>query len=386
MAKSFLLHPDDAFQRLNLRYRSQRRHWLAGGGEWPIRLPLGVPAEREAAEHLAQVRDWQAHWANWRGPARVEWVERRWPVLGTQRLPEALIVDSAEAVAALRGSLEEWSRARGRMQRIGGLWPALSATLPAWPDVLMEWGDDEFERLVGVVRWLASNRCSGAYIRQLPIPGVDGKWLESRQKLICDWLRRILGGAADGDLYDLAGLRRLPVQLRLRLLDPALRARMGGIGDIQAPVSELAALRLPVDRVFIVENLQTGLVFDDIPGAVVFMKQGYAVDLFGELQWLKSVPCYYWGDLDTHGFAILDRLRQHLPETCSILMDSETLVRHRALWVHEDNPVQADLQRLRADEQALFDGLRQNRWGVGVRLEQERVDWDYASAKILCSR
>lgn len=383
MAKSFLLHPDAALQRLAVRYSNQRRNWLAGGGEWPIRLPLGLPAERQAVEQSAHVREWQALWMAWRGPARVEWVERRWPVLGTQRLPGALIVDSAEAVAALTGGAEEWSRACGRMERIRGLWPILSEALPAWTDVLISWDEDEFDRLVKVVQWFTSNRHSRVYVRQLPVPGVDGKWIEARQKVIRDWLCRILGIPDRGDLYDLAGLRRLPVLLRLRLLDSDLRARMGGIGDIQAPVAELAALQLPIERVFIVENLQTGLAFEDIPGAIVFMKQGYAVDLFGDLPWLKSLPCYYWGDLDTHGFAILDRLRHYLPQARSVLMDSETLMRHRPLWAYEDKPVQVDLRHLQLEEQALFDGLRQNRWGVGVRLEQERIDWAYASGKIL---
>lgn len=38
---------------------------------------------------------------------------------------------------------------------------------------------------------------------------------------------------------------------------------------------------------------------------------------------------HYWGDLDTHGSAILDRLRAWLPQTRSFLMDRETLLDHR---------------------------------------------------------
>ena len=36
-----------------------------------------------------------------------------------------------------------------------------------------------------------------------------------------------------------------------------------------------------VNAVFVVENLQTGLAFDDLPEAVVIMRLGYAVDVLG---------------------------------------------------------------------------------------------------------
>jgi hypothetical protein len=166
--------------------------------------------------------------------------------------------------------------------------------------------------------------------------------------------------------------------MRLRILDPALRAGVGGLGDITAPVEQIAALPLRPDRVFIVENLQTGLAFDDLPGAVCFMARGYAVEVFAAIPWLRGRPCHYWGDLDTHGFAILSRLRQHLPDVCSLLMDTDTLLRHRDLWQREDKPAAGPLERLTEAEQAVFAGLSTGRWGEHVRLEQERIDWRYA--------
>jgi hypothetical protein len=34
------------------------------------------------------------------------------------------------------------------------------------------------------------------------------------------------------------------------------------------------------------------------------------------------------------------------------------------------------------EENAVFQGLLGDRWGEQVRLEQERIDWDYASRRI----
>ncbi|MFA7096650.1 MAG: Wadjet anti-phage system protein JetD domain-containing protein [Gammaproteobacteria bacterium] len=383
MAKTFLLDPEGVGERLRTRFRNQCRDWLAGQGEWPLKLPLGLPNERQARAQLAQVKAWQERWARWRGPGEVCWSERRWLVLGAQRLPESVTFATPDAVAAFLGQGEAWTRAVRRYQEVRAVWPILGEVILRFFDVLAEWEDADFERLVALLHWLEAHPASGFYVRQLPVPGLDSKWLETRQKVVGEWLRAIRGATEGGDLYALAGLRRAPELLRMRLLDPLLRQRLGGLSDIQAPVAELARLELPVRRVFIVENLQTGLAFEDIEGAVVFMGRGYTVEPFGELPWLKSLPCHYWGDLDTHGFAILDRLRRYLPEARSLLMDADTLMAHRALWGHEGRPAKiVELPRLDAAERLVFEGLKENRWGVAVRLEQERIHWPYAMDRI----
>lgn len=85
----------------------------------------------------------------------------------------------------------------------------------------------------------------------------------------------------------------------------------------------------------------------------------------------------------THGLAILGRVRGHLPQVRSLLMDEATLLAHRSLWVAEPQPHRADAtDHLDAAEQALYRDLRGDRWGVRVRLEQERIGWDVAWARI----
>jgi hypothetical protein len=383
VAKSLLLEPEAIRERLAARFRQHSRHWLSGEDAWPLRLPLGVPSEREAGAHLGRVQAWQARWADWRGPGSVHWCERRWPGLGTQRLPESVTFDSPEAVAELVGHAELWARARRRRETLAARWPRLQALAAGASDLLMDWEDADFERLVALIGWLEVHPRSGLYPRQIPVAGLDSKWLENRRRVLTAWLRAILGATDGSDLHELAGLRRPPAVLRMRVLDPSLREHLGGLGDIQAPVSELAALEIPVRRVFIVENLQTGLAFEPVAGAVLFMGQGYTVEPFAALPWLRDLPCHYWGDLDTHGFAILDRLRLHLPHVQSLLMDEDTLMAHRSLWVHEGRPAAVtELLRLDAQERDAFHGLKSNRWGPSVRLEQERIDWVYALARL----
>lgn len=378
MAKNFLLEPEALVQRLHKRYLNKRLEWLGSGGEWPLCVTLGVPTQAQAQQQVSQVKCWQQAWADWRGAGELAWVDRQWSQLGHQRLPESLTLSSPAEVARLLDRTDEWIRLTQRFGELAGRWPPLRELLPTVMSTIADWSDTDFDRFVLVLDWLLCHPNSGLYLRQIPIAGIDSKWLESRRALVSGFLRRLRDLPAEAGFYTCTGLRRLPLTLRLRLLDPPLRARFAGLGDVQVPLAELASLSLPLTRIFIVENLQTGLAFNDLPGTAVFMQQGYAVDLFGQIPWLQQVECYYWGDLDTHGFAILDRLRAHLTHVKSILMDLDTLLSHREWWGVEDKPTTAPLSRLTADEALVYQQLCSGAYGSGVRLEQERIRWDYA--------
>lgn len=86
----------------------------------------------------------------------------------------------------------------------------------------------------------------------------------------------------------------------------------------------------------------------------------------------------------THGFAILNRLRRHWPKAQSFLMDRDTLLRHRDVWSEEprERKCVQDLEALDSEERLLYDDLRNDRLGVGVRLEQERIEFGQVQAAI----
>jgi hypothetical protein len=380
MAKSLLIDPDGVRDRLRKVYRASRRRWLEGTGAWPLSIPLGVPTERQTNDRLAEVQTWQSRWHTWRGEGEIVWVDRRWSGLGTQKLPERVLLHAPRQVAIWIGELERWQRATERHALMTAHWPLPAGTLPGYYDMLADYSEDDFQRLIAILNWLKEHPDSGLNIRQLPVTGVDTKWLESRKTLVAGLLRAIRPESGeDLDFYGLTGIRREPVLMRIRLLDAGVRHIAGGIGDITAPAEEIARLHLPLHRVYIVENLQTGLAFGELPGAAVFMRLGYAVDLFDKIPWIRQLSCYYWGDLDTHGFAILNRLRYYLPHAKSLLMDQTTLLAHRSFWGQEDSPkLDAELPLLTNNEQLLYRDLCNNRWGTNIRLEQERIPWEYA--------
>ena len=166
--------------------------------------------------------------------------------------------------------------------------------------------------------------------------------------------------------------------MRLRLLCPTLRAQVGGLDDIEAPITALAQLPIQPERALIVENLETGLALPDIAGCVAIMRLGYAASWISELPWLSDVAAVYWGDLDSHGFAILHRARVALPQIVSTLMDSATLQRFAHLCVAEPEPHPAkSFEHLNLAENATLQSLAQR------RLEQERLPWAYVLPIVL---
>jgi hypothetical protein len=205
---------------------------------------------------------------------------------------------------------------------------------------------------------------------------LDTKWIEKRRGLVMDLLQAIRGVQGYREFYSLCGLIRPQHRIRVRLLCPELRRAAGGLSDIEAPIEELATLALAPRAAVIVENLETGVALADRPGCIAFMKLGNAVSVLNALLWLRDVPVLYWGDIDTHGFAILDRARAVIPGLRSILMDEVTLLSHRSLWGQE--PAQhpdVALPHLTDGERIVYSGLRSNTWGQKVRMEQERIAW-----------
>lgn len=383
-----LLSPEAAREFLIRRFNNQHRNWMAGGGDWPLTVSLGAPTEKDIAEDRGAVRSWANAWQSKVGPGEVVFEERQFARLGKHRLPVSLIFSNASHVAAAAGQARRWSTAVERYQRMLLRWPLLGqgSALVSRFDVLADYGDEDFERLVSLLAWLELNPESGLYLRQLPVEGLDTKWLEKRTGLVATLLRALRAATPEGesDFHKLCGLRKPAHRVRVRLLCPTLRTAVGGLCDIEAPVGELAKLPIAPKAVVIVENLETGLALPNMSGVAVVMGLGNAVSALGTLPWLLEANAVYWGDIDTHGFAILDRARRAVPHLRSVLMNEATLHSHRALWVQEASQCpNVSMEALTAEERSCYENLRAHTWGQYVRLEQERLGWREAMEMLM---
>jgi hypothetical protein len=383
-----MLSPEAVRERLRAAWMRNRFDWLAGGGKWPRCFSTQPPHEEDA---LAQWHIFDAWLAQWRAASKlsagqVQETSRNWKRIGAQEIPHSWSFTSPEDVAAELGERDRWRTAHRRFGVLAD-WSETEhwhATLSRDFDLLADLSEADFGRLQRVARWLLQHPCSNLYLRQLPIEDVDTKWAKSHRATLARWVAALRGGDVSGDFYAVAGLRDAPDTLRLRLLDPALRSQWGGLSDLQAPVADLAALRLSgIQHVLIVENLYTCLSMGDLPGTVLFMGRGNAIEAFAQLTWLAPLPISYWGDLDADGLFILNRLRGYLPQVRSLLMDAETLHAFKNLWVRGVPHAEKWLSNLTDVEQQLYQELCRDRHGIRVRLEQERVAWKWAWERLV---
>ena len=378
-----LKFPDNILELIKRKYQNNHREWLRMSVSdndpiWPLEINLDIPTEREAIQQQEGVRAWITAWKSCRGSGTLVRTERHWRSLGVQVVPQKLIFNGPADAVSWAGESEAWSNAVGRYKTLVQRWPALIDVLPKYYNVLSNSDNGNILRITEILSWICDNPGSGLYPRQIPVAGVDSKWLESNKGLVCDLVSAIMG-TNERDFYTACGLKPPPHLIRIRILDPGIRSRFSGLCDISAPWEEAANLDIGPSNIFIVENLQTGLAFEDLAGSVVIMGLGYNVDVLDRIPWLHHARCIYWGDIDTHGFAILNRARTHLPSLETALMDRQTLFAHRDLWVPEkEQSASAELPLLTNEEQELFLSLKNNVWGRQVRLEQERISWDAA--------
>lgn len=367
-----------------------RRRWSDGSllraaagaaGFEPIEVPLRGPTAGELGDDVALARAWaDAMIRSARDGVHYDLVfgEIGGRLVGRTRIPVRAVISSLDQAAALLGVAP-------RLQRFVELYRQT-------PDPMREWvqthphkaldAEADWTAILAACAWLEGHRDQGRRLREITAEGVDTKLVERRRGVVAGLLGVPSGATAFAEA--LGFIAKTPT-VRMRF-DPAVLGMPLGFTEAVFRLGELDAAAPPVREALIVENEATYLSVPIPAGGVVLWGRGYDAAQPASLRWLHGIPVRYWGDLDTHGFAILDRVRAHRPQTRSVLMDLETLLAHRDRWGHEETPTNAALPRLTGDETAVYEALVTDRHGTGVRLEQERIDWAWALQRLAAGR
>lgn len=350
----------------------------------PVDLPLRGPSASELGARYAEVADWARGWAQQRGPVTVTSKVVGQRGIGANALPDRVRIDTFEDLARFLGTTAQARRHRELLDLTDRLLPALRCWVAAKPLRALA-HQEYFEPLLACVRWLIANTDRDRYLRQIDVAGVDTKFIEAHRAVLAELIDVAAAGPVDAQARDFAaryGFRSKPARVRIRILDPQVSRFPPGVTDLELRADELDRLSLDVDRVFVVENEVTCLAFPAARRSLLVFGGGYAVSRVARLGWLRDVALHYWGDIDTHGFRILDQLRCDLPEVQSLLMDRETLLAHHTQWDREPAPVNADLAHLSPEEAALYRDLVEDTFGPAVRLEQERIGYPMLQAAV----
>lgn len=386
-----MISPEEIRERARKLWASGRPlcAWLGAETLFPYSVPFRKPSAQEwlgrFAELRAEVEQLQnASKASLGTGYTLVLKEVAHQKLGTLRTLERVVFESVEDLAACAGESATLQRFKALAQTLRSHEPRLTAWLAERPLRALEY-ESAMPRLLAVAEHFQACPRPMRYARELGIPGVDSKFIEEHRGILAEWLERVLPAeAVDATVRGLSdhgferrfGLRHEEANIRFRWLDPAM-ALEGCISDASVPLAQLAAYMPACKRVLVTENKINFLTLPASEGGLALFGGGYAIERLASVPWLGNMPVHYWGDIDTHGFAILSRLRSYLPGVRSFLMDRDTLMSHHDFWSEEAPECRClrDLACLTSEELSLYDDLRMDRLGERVRLEQERIGY-----------
>jgi len=339
-------------------------------------------SQKEIEQHFTQIRDWIE--ALEKSPFEVEFQEIAYRSLGRQRMPYVLTMNQEDFLRKL-SKVKEFEKHLSLVDKTLLAFPQTKGLLQSRAKLLMEY-DEVWEQLLKVCDYFVAYPQPNQYIRALDIEGVDTKFIEQHIMILDRLLSTILEPKQfDGTITKLTqhgfekkyGLKYDLPTIRFRILDEALSIQ--NMCDISLPLDAFKNLDVGCTKVYITENKINGLTFPSVENAMVIFGLGYGIETLKEVKWLEDKELFYWGDIDTHGFAILSQIRGYFPQVQSLLMDKEVISRYKHLAV-EENKIKrflGGLVYLTEEEQTLFEHLKENHYGISLRIEQERIPLEY---------
>ena len=355
---------------------------------FPLRLTLKTPDSADLSNRFDAVRSWAAELAA--NPVlRLELREVQHRVQGAQQLPTSAWIDTLEEALSWLNKHREWERFLSLVQTTRDSLPGLLPWLEKHPWEALELADD-WPRLLAVVAWLVDNPHPNIYLRQVDLPGLHTKFIEAHRGVLAELLDLVVPSefvdSSKSGLRQFAaryGFLDKPVLIRFRVLDPEIVWGLRPLcPDIALDAESFSQLCISAKQVFIIENEINFLAFPRVSGSVAVFGAGYGWEALARCRWLNRCAIHYWGDIDTHGFGILDQLRAHFDHAESFLMDRATLDAHSMFWGVEDCPLRVNLLRLTQEEQTLYHSLRDNSIREGLRLEQEYIRFGWLNERL----
>jgi hypothetical protein len=379
--------PEYVLEKAQNRYRSVWRDALLGADPGAYSVTLDPPSASAITTRTGDVSAWLTRWRQWAAQhpdvtLRTRTIRTKF---GAQPIHTHLDIPDTSALADLNpGTASHWQRVRARWEHLRRHQPG-QAVRP-WLARIVDLDNYDFTTLLAATAWFRAHPRSGLTVRSVPVPGMHTKWLARHRGMVLACLgtptdsskfTESTGNADPVDIptddLDALGLRPLPREISIVLADPVLRAAVGGLRQISAPVDELAGLQIHPDAVLIVENKEPALAWSDTTGLVVIHSLGNHLDVLSRLPWIRDARCWYWGDLDRHGFTLLSRARTMVPQLASLLMAPGDIETYRPLGVEEDldRYDQPDSTLTLAEASAL--AALQLTDGRYLRTEQERI-------------
>ncbi|MEX2233135.1 MAG: Wadjet anti-phage system protein JetD domain-containing protein [Cyclobacteriaceae bacterium] len=302
------------------------------------------------------------------------WDEIRSQKVGKNKFPRSVIFETLEDYLRFLRKEKEFSVFCSCYEKITQELPELEKWAQSNPEEVIK-QDINWDDLLKVCRYFKDTPRPGQYIRQLPID-VHTKYIEENETIICSLLEHVIPDYLNPDQKDFKrrfNLRYDEPPVRMRFLDPSLAIQ--ALTDITIPLGDLRAFNTSCKQVILTENKMNFLTLPYLRDTIaIWAGGGFNVKYIHDIDWLKPINIFYWGDIDTHGFLILNQMRTYYSQTRSIMMDWETFRALGALVRTGKKIANYELDNLLDREKTLYTYLKDN----NLRLEQEKIPHVYA--------
>jgi hypothetical protein len=363
---------------------------LAGApSRLPLKLRLKTPTSTEMTSRFDEVRTWATEI---RKMPHIRFVEREFnhKVLGRNALPAEAWVDCLASASAILDKKRECRIFQTIVDTTRATHPELTNWLQENPLKALALADS-WVQLLSIVSWMKVNPKPNIYMRQIDLPGIHTKFVENHQSILSALLdisldaHYIDDGAPAGRFEQRYGFKTKPTMVRFRILDPDLRLWEAYDCDNALEQRTFSTWKCDARNIYITENEINYLAFPSLTSSIVIFGKGIGIHkLLEDSPWLQHKKVFYWGDIDTHGFSILNQARRALPSIQSLLMDIETMNNHMHMLVEEPTALaNPTFHHLTKEELELCQSLKGLSIFNNARLEQERIAWRFATERIM---
>jgi hypothetical protein len=351
------------------------------GCNWPHTIALGSYSSAELAAEFPATRERIQALREWASANDLALTDGNRRVQGTtQPIPTHVTIADVDTAARLSGKpwVDRLQRGRTRGATLANRYPGCP-NVPKAVRLTDSWHEVDFVLLQTVSDWFTSNRAAGLTPRQVPVPGVHAKWLNTGRPVV-----ELLIGRS------LELLARHPARIHFTYLDPDHLAAGGRRFD-SATVGDTNAVAYEPDIVIITENKDTAINFPATTQAIIVEGDGFGGSTAARFRWIVDAPLVvYWGDIDAEGFEILDGYRRDGIPAASILMDPNTRRAYAAWGTNIDKdgqPIKVrtpkPLPTLNNEERVAYAAACSGDDGLPLRIEQERIPLEEARCSVL---
>ena len=255
-----MISPDEIRKKALTHWNSQRflRADLRGETIFPLFIRFKKVSSRQMLEDFPGVRRWITRLKDHAGKKRgggyhIIFREINHRTLGVQAVPDKIAIQSREAFLGLIGRQGEYDTIIQGCRKLLAAQPGLEPLVMESPLLVLKYAP-VLPGLLKVCRHFQTHPRPNRYIRELDIPGVDTKFIETHKAILTKMLDLILPGHAIRTMEPRTGKnafeRRYYLKydqplIRFRLLDRSIAATPH-LGDISTPLDQFAACPFPV--------------------------------------------------------------------------------------------------------------------------------------------